>query len=387
MRALSLRVAAGLVIIVLLGGGFGGMPAGALSGPPRGASGACTGAWELVDSPNPSDGFPFNVFRDVAALAPDDVWAVGNYTDGGNSKALLAHWTGAGWELHDPGLDLASSIAAVAFASPTDGWAVGDTHIGFSSTALALHWDGTEWSQVEIPNPEGVILLGVEVISPDDAWAVGFSSTAGTVTEHWDGSAWTLVPSPDPAEDSTLWGVAGSSAADVWAVGGGLADFPSERRLIEHWDGQSWSVAFHDPNRHARLYGVDATSTSDAWTVGWDGLRNTELVMRWDGSSWRVIRSPLPGSGSILKDVDALSSNYAWAVGSFTDAETGDLLPLVEHWNGQRWRRVPAEPSPDGAALHAVSASSRADAWAVGGEYGFDGGFTVVERRCLPGGR
>ena len=148
MRPRCTTTAIGLVLITLI---FGTVTQGAAGARPSRSErvAQCTGRWELVDSPNP--GGDFNVFRDVAALAPDDVWAVGSYVDG-KEKALLAHWTGGGWELHDPGLDVDASIEAVAFASPTDGWAVGFTSIGFVVTALALHWDGAVWVQVEVPS-------------------------------------------------------------------------------------------------------------------------------------------------------------------------------------------------------------------------------------------
>ena len=52
-------------------------------------------------------------------------------------------------------------------------------------------------------------------ISADDVWAAGLSSPGGSLIVHWNGSAWgqSLIG------PGYLEGVAGSSAANVWAVG------------------------------------------------------------------------------------------------------------------------------------------------------------------------
>jgi hypothetical protein len=375
VKAPSIPIAARLVLIALLMGGLGTTSAQALSSSPNLGSGACTGRWELVESPNPGENF--NVFRGVAALAPDDVWAVGGYFDLGE-KALLAHWTGTGWELHDPGLDADTNIQSVAFASPTDGWAIGWTYVGFNSTALALHWDGAAWTQVEIPDVPGATLLAVEVVSSNDIWAVG-SSSDGTLIEHWDGEAWTIVPSPG---SGYLWSVGAISPTDVWAVG--YSGQP-ERQLIEHWDGTEWSIVeAPGSDLHAALRGVAPVSPIGAWAVGF-GPTYKSLIERWDGTRWRRVSAPQPGPTSILNDVAVVSARQAWAVGSYTD-EAGDNHPLVDGWDGTRWRVAPSAPVPHAYPdLNAVSASSRNDAWAVG-KYSDSGTFTLVERRCLSAG-
>lgn len=56
--------------------------------------------WRLVDAPRPSD---FNVLNDVEAIASDDVWAVGYYTDFGLSihRPFIIRWDGASWDMVD----------------------------------------------------------------------------------------------------------------------------------------------------------------------------------------------------------------------------------------------------------------------------------------------
>ncbi len=38
-----------------------------------------------------------NYLRAVVAIAPDDIWAAGDYYDGVISRPLIEHWTGSGW--------------------------------------------------------------------------------------------------------------------------------------------------------------------------------------------------------------------------------------------------------------------------------------------------
>jgi hypothetical protein len=381
VRQKSLAVA----VAALMAGGFISTISRAAGSPPADeATAPCSGQWDLVESPQPGT---YNVFTDVAALAADDVWAVGHYFTGVSYVALVAHWTGSGWELVPPEIDLEDiALKGVAFSSPTDGWAVGSFHVGVNLVTLTLRWDGIAWTQVESPTLGSAELQDVVVLGSSDAWAVGgwFDGVRSrTLTEHWDGAAWTIVPSVDPAEDNNLLGVAGTSSADLWAVGYS-GDVGREHPFIEHWDGVAWSLAYYSPSKHARFSDVDTVSLTDAWAVGWDAVRNAGLVMRWDGIRWRAMRSPRPGSGSILQGVDALSPAQAWAVGDFAEAGTGSIQPLVERWDGVRWRVAPSAPSPnDNPQLLGVSASGSRDAWAVGTETGPHGTETLVERRCL----
>ena len=136
-----------------------------------------------------------------------------------------------------------------------------------------------------------------------------------------------------------------------------------------------------------QLTAVSATSPANAWAVGWvmsaysDNDRST-LIEHWNGKRWRVVPSPNPATGldcfNNLAAVAATSRSNAWAVGGFTKAPNiGSLFAgyaLIEHWNGKRWTHVPC-PSPLDASLSGVAATSRSDAWAVGS----DGPGTLIE--------
>ena len=51
------------------------------------------------------------------------------------------------------------------------------------------------------------------------AWAVGGSDSGKTIILHWNGRTWAHVNSPSPGTQNGLFGVAATSASNVWAVG------------------------------------------------------------------------------------------------------------------------------------------------------------------------
>jgi hypothetical protein len=120
------------------------------------------------------------------------------------------------------------------------------------------------------------------------------------------------------------------------------------------------------------LAGVSALSRSNAWAVGYRSTSSAykALILRWNGSPWTKVTSPLPGRDSLLNDVTAQSPSDAWAVGSY-ETTSGGFRTLALHWNGTTWTQVPS-PSPevtDGSFLVSVTALSPSDAWAVGWYY------------------
>jgi hypothetical protein len=126
------------------------------------------------------------------------------------------------------------------------------------------------------PDPGGTThnnaLRGVAVLSPCNAWAVGEYDPEQTLIVHCDGKSWTRVPSPDPADPTLpqiLYGVAGFSAQDAWAVGNYFTG-AFEKSMILHWNGSSWKqVTSPNPGSQGTfLFGVRATSASNAWAVG-----------------------------------------------------------------------------------------------------------------------
>jgi hypothetical protein len=176
------------------------------------------------------------------------------------------------------------------------------------------------------------------------------------------------------ADNAMLESVSAVSSSDAWAVG----------TVIEHWNGRRWSVVpgAAASGCHAFFNGVAVRSASLAWTVGYCGPAKSQrpVIERWNGRRWSVQASPrVPASpASELFSVTASSAANAWAVGQYRSG--GRTVPLIEHWNGRAWtRQTSADPGHGGTELAGVTALSRTDAWAVGISYGA----TLAESKSL----
>ena len=201
---------------------------------------------------------------------------------------------------------------------------------GASASACASCW--TEFQTVN-PSPHYNVLHGAAVLSPSSAWAVGRYRNGTTLIEHWNGTSWKHVSSPNPSHVNILNGVAASSATDIWAVGFyANADNGTGQTLTEHWNGTRWAqVPSPSPDGDSSLGGVAATSASNAWAVGSydNGTTGQPLIEHWNGTSWRHQLSPNPGgSDNYLYALAATSSSNAWGVGGTYSDNVIDTLAV-----------------------------------------------------------
>jgi hypothetical protein len=229
------------------------------------------------------------------------------------------------------------SLAAVA---PNDIWAVGYYWLsGQRHTTMILHWDGSAWSVVPSPNASSFDnhLFAVDALAANDIWAVGrYMEISGrwlTLTLHWEGSAWSIVPSPNVSSiNNHLLSVSMLSSSDGWAAGflcphgncfEGHFSSQTEELFILHWDGSAWSI-MESPKLDADFAffkDVLAASPGNVWAVGGYGSNDDpkSLVMRWDGSAWELYTAPSPSESCcpLLDSVTALPNGDMWAVGDY----------------------------------------------------------------------
>ncbi|MBN2193175.1 MAG: hypothetical protein JW751_10200 [Polyangiaceae bacterium] len=176
--------------------------------------------------------------------------------------------------------------------------------------------------------------------------------------------SWCVTGAALPAV--SLYGTDGSSAEDVWAVGG--------TGLVLHWNGRDWGgwIGLGDA---AAFWTVRAFGPRDVWVAGQSGS-----VMHWDGSEWS--RESLGPSVSRWPRVKALagpSSDVLWAaldggtllrregpgrwgtapspwseassrpwvmeVAGPREAWAGTTGGRIAQWNGERWAELSANPS------------------------------------------
>src|SRR5262245_36271372 len=327
----------------------------------------------------------------VATLSARDVWAVGATGSNGNPLATLSeHFDGSSWTaVATPNTSrMNNSLIDVAAVAPDDVWAVGSSSTSNEPDArqftLVEHWDGSAWSIVRTPNPQpnfgagnpvNNVLSGVAAFGPNDVWAVGESTDANSLgsrplVEHWDGTRWTAVHVPHPGRFGRLSGVSGG---DIWAVGDRDSN-GNQVSLIEHFNGTTWSkVASPNVGPFVNTFTrVSATSANDVWAVGFHlavfgpNEVNQTSALHWDGTKWSVVESPsVNQQNNFLDGVVGTSATDAWAVGFF---DTGVAFQtLIEHWDGSAWTIV---PSPNTAGpineLLDIGVTGNGTLWTVG---------------------
>ena len=144
--------------------------------------------------------------------------------------------------------------------------------------------------------------------------------------------------------------------------------------LIERWDGTRWRIE-RSPDlartRGAALQGVDCSSAQSCTAVGWKQLPGgayAPLAMGWDGTVWTV--QPLPSfGGSPDTELNAIAcgrDDSCTAVG-FTQEKAGAVM-LGLKWDGSAWEtlRMPAVQGAADASLNGIDCPARNACIAVG---------------------
>jgi hypothetical protein len=130
-----------------------------------------------------------------------------------------------------------------------------------------------------------------------------------------------------------------------------------------------------------------ALAPNNVWATGNPVTGASSAFEHWDGSQWSIVAGPVltptmtrfvgasSGITGTLVDMDALSLNDIWAIGSVhsynpTNIPQGSDHTLIEHWNGSQWQFVKSPDGYNGSTawndLNVVSASSATDVWAAG---------------------
>src|SRR5262249_12219339 len=97
-------------------------------------------SWTISLPPGPDTNF--NILAAVSASSLDRVWAVGLT----GSATYIAQWNGSSWaRVPSPSPGTSGNLGGVAAVSASSAWAVGQFSSGSSSKALVLHWNGSSW--------------------------------------------------------------------------------------------------------------------------------------------------------------------------------------------------------------------------------------------------
>jgi hypothetical protein len=293
----------------------------------------------------------FALHQGASFSSDTEGWALAG--TGGDSdfkrQPVAEHWHGGRWTMvpwavpSDPAATAAvpRDIAAV---SPNDAWAVGALFVSTSTIppgdhpvgAVIEHWDGTDWSLVPNPasNQASTMLEMVDARSASDIWAVGqLGGDSGKVVplvEHFDGTAWRVIPTPAVGDPAGLTAVSATGPNDVWAVGD-HDETGAPVPLVEHFDGTTWKAVTNLPDiGNVALHGVYAADPGSVWVIA----RDSQAVLHWDGKAWTASRMPGPpelGLDYRYNAIDGTGPNDVWAVGRVTNLVTNALTSQVAH--------------------------------------------------------
>jgi hypothetical protein len=196
---------------------------------------------------------------------------------------------------------LPGALLSVTGTSDSDVWAVGsDANDG--QGPLVLHFDGSAWKR-HFTGISGD-LWWTQVFADGSVFAGG---TTGTVLRFKNGA---FTTEATPPETSTVYGVWGVSASDLWAVGGD----GESHGFIWHFDGTQWSVPEGLPadlSLKSTIYKVWGASAKDVWFVG-SGTR----VVHYDGTTFADVTTQLASSERPLFTVSGTAESVTM-VGGF----------------------------------------------------------------------
>jgi hypothetical protein len=210
---------------------------------------------------------------------------------------------------------------------------------------FALSAWGTETWSYHSPSPTGNSIR--DAWSPDGGTTVYFVGDGGLILKKV-GTTYTTMESGTTAP---LKGIHGTSATDIWAVGGSsLGETPQERSVILHFDGNVWSsrglLTLNNPpvlSSTYDVYDVFAADASHVWVVGWNSQ-----PWRWTGTTWAMenVNIALPNyQWGNLASIFGFSSSDVYAVGSW-----GTVL----HFDGSQWsaqRQFETEDAPSSGSI------------------------------------
>lgn len=185
-------------------------------------------------------------------------------------------------------------------------------------------------------------------------------------------AAWSTVPLP---RHTTLSSVSCRSTRWCEAIGGW-----QNRLQVAHWNGTRWSVTSDLPDpRGGVLFGLTCRPTNSCVAVGelfpHEYQPINPLIERWNGRRWRVESAPKPrplkgyrGVNTRLYSVACPAAKLCFAVGKAVAFGAGNApgVPLIERWDGRRWQLMRSPATAD-APLESISCTSTRACTAVGG--------------------
>jgi hypothetical protein len=277
------------------------------------------GEWKVMRSPTAQQ------LTSLWVVADDSVYA------GGAGRTVL-HYDGTRWnQLPEPQTDY--SIVGIYANSAAD-------VVAIAGDGAAFRLAGDTWTTITPTTPMTMVRLnGMWGARIDSLFAVGSinPTTSQGVIQRYDGAAWSLMTSNLAAQ---LFGVSGSSDANVVAIGGGGA--------IQRYNGSAWSPVAGTPiTNGANLRGVWTSET----TIFTAGFVATPAPVMIEGTVWQQ-----QGTTFVAQKLQAQPLTGVWG-GADDDVYAVGEAGGIHHYDGASWSPMTSPLSSNLSAVHGTATS------------------------------
>jgi hypothetical protein len=179
-------------------------------------------------------------------------------------------------------------------------------------------------------------LLSIWGTSARDVWAVGGDARDGTgpLVVHYDGAGWTRVPTG--LSQGNLWWVFGFAGGPIYFGGDGAT-------VLRYEGGAFTQLAA--PTTAGTVFGIWGASPDDMWAVGGTVNKNG-FAWRLEGDSWEpepTVPAAVVADAAIWK-MFGTSASDAWLVGS---------AGVSFHWDGSALTQIDTGVTADLFTVHA----------------------------------
>jgi hypothetical protein len=278
---------------------------------------------------------------DIAVISPDEAWVVTDYGKAGAHRSYVYRWGGLRWSRvafptpRHLGDYPYWSLTAIAAVGPNEVWAVG--YRGSESTSpISARWNGSRWrlTPIGIPGLRGSLDGLVVVPGTSRLWAVG-SAGDRPLALRWNGRAWRRTHTPRLRAFSSYTDVVTTAGGATWAVG--VTSEGDGRMILSRWTGHGWTL---QRGRPGALTSIDGFTADSLWAVGrtWspETDRSHAIILQRDAGGWRVARRFDRVGG--LTGIEVASPTDSWAVGNTWVRANRTTRPFVLRRHGDRWR-------------------------------------------------
>jgi hypothetical protein len=240
--------------------------------------------------------------------------------------------------------------------------------IGLIGASLAPPPALAAYAHPQASNIINVATLGGVSIAPGtrDAWAAGSDqrgagahAVVSPLVEHRVSGTWRKVVTGLP-DSVTLNAVSAASPTEVFLAG---VNQPAGHSQVPYLT-ESTGGAFHSvvlPRLGPGvIYAMSASSATNVWAAGALSTRGgVPVVLHWNGKTWARVPTGTAGSG-----LNSLSISTSGPKNVWIDSRPGAGRVSLRRWNGKRWHTTRVAGRPSRALLY-VATTSRDQAWAV----------------------